>query len=217
MSLPVEDYHYFQLYALVAWNLIWWTRNQIVHKVAALDLMELVNRIQRVTREHLLSWKQKQEQALSSRWTPPPMDTVKVNFDVAVRDTFAVGAAVIKDHAGMVVGAVEKKLPLVDLEDGEIWAAQIGLVEACRCGFQKILVKGHSTSAIDAIRSYPKRLNWRSYGRIGDMVNFFSSFDSVGFCFVNQGANEKRTTLLDGLPLRLCLEATPMFTSTFLS
>lgn len=77
---------------MVAWDLIWWTRNQIVHKAAVLNLMALVNSIQRVTEEHMMVWKQQREQVLSICWTPPPLDTVKVNFDVAIRETFAVGA-----------------------------------------------------------------------------------------------------------------------------
>lgn len=99
------------------------------------------------------------------------------------------GLAIIKDHFGMVVGAVVKKLPLVEPEDGEIWAAQIGVEEACRCGFPKVIVEGDSTSAIEAIRNFPARLNWRSYGRIGDIVSCISSFDSVDFSFINRGAN----------------------------
>ncbi|KAB1203086.1 hypothetical protein CJ030_MR8G005520 [Morella rubra] len=148
-----------------------------------------VKSIHKVVREHLVAWQHKREQRSISWWSPPPLGTIKVNFDVAMRDSFAVGAAVLKDHRGLVVGAVVKKLPKVDPEDGEIWAAQIGLEEARRCGFRKILVEGDSIRAIDAIRSFPKQLNWRSYGRIGDMVNCSSSFDSCRFYFVNRSVN----------------------------
>lgn len=49
--LPVDDYHFFQFYALVAWDLLWWTRNQIVHKAAFLDVVHLVKRINKVSSE----------------------------------------------------------------------------------------------------------------------------------------------------------------------
>lgn len=42
------------------------------------------------------------------------MDTVNVNVDVAVRDRFAVIAAIIRDSQGVVLGAKVKKIGVVD-------------------------------------------------------------------------------------------------------
>lgn len=41
-----------------------------------------------------------------ARWIPPLEGQFKVNFDTAVREDFAIGAAIIKDHKGRIRGSV---------------------------------------------------------------------------------------------------------------
>lgn len=56
-----------------------------------------------------------------------------MNFDVAGREQFAVGAVVIKNHLGQIIGACVEKSSIEDPDEGKIWAAQLGLIEAQRC------------------------------------------------------------------------------------
>ncbi|KAB1203799.1 hypothetical protein CJ030_MR8G016817 [Morella rubra] len=190
-ELPIEDHQRFQLFALIAWDMTWWTRNQIVHNVVPLDVLQLSSRIHKVCDEHMAAWQHKRDLALPNRWRPPDVDHFKVNFDVAVREDFAVGAAVIKNHLGQIVGACVEKIFIEDPEEGEIRAAHLGLLEAERCGSRKIVVEGDSRQAIEAFRCYPEKRNWRCHGRIGDIVGFASAFDSCSFSFVYRGANEE--------------------------
>ncbi|KAB1228236.1 hypothetical protein CJ030_MR7G005006 [Morella rubra] len=193
-ELPEDDYHQFQVIHHKAermWDVTWWTRNQVIHHKAHLDLMVIVSQVHRLWREHLAAWQQKRQASIPSCWIPPKSGQFKVNFDVAVRDEFAVGAAVIKDSNGMIVGACVEKLDTEFPEDGEICAAYIGLLEAQRCGCRSIIVEGDSHLAIDAIRKYPEQLNWQSVGRIGDIVHLASAFDLCSFSFVFRGANEE--------------------------
>lgn len=89
-ELPLEDYHYFQLYALNSWDLIWWsTRNQIIHNDAQLNILQLINHIKKLCGEHVSAWHQKRVEK-SSRWVPPKPRVFKANFDVAVCDEFVV-------------------------------------------------------------------------------------------------------------------------------
>lgn len=62
--------------------------------------------------------------------------------------------------------------------------------EARRCGLRQIIVEGDSKDAIEAIYKFPERLNWRSYGRIGDNLKSLRVSDSCVFFWVNRGANE---------------------------
>lgn len=94
----------------------------------------------------------------AARWVPPMMGFFKVNFVVTIQDSFAVGAAVIKDYCGRVAGACVQQILVEDPEDGEIWAAQIGIEEARRCGFKQIIVEGDSSRAIEAIHHYPEKV-----------------------------------------------------------
>lgn len=127
-SLAPDDYHLFQLYALISWDIIWWTRNQIIHNEAKLDVLHMPNRVNRLCREHLGAWRQKKLAQLA-QWIPPTMGSVKVNFDVAM------GAAVIRDHSGMFVGAAVQQFQVTDSLVGEVRAAHLGVEEALRCDF----------------------------------------------------------------------------------
>ncbi|KAB1212841.1 hypothetical protein CJ030_MR5G010141 [Morella rubra] len=51
---------------------------------------------------------------------------IQVNFDVALRDTFAVGAAVLRDHYGRMLGACVKEISVEDSEEGEIGLPRLG-------------------------------------------------------------------------------------------
>lgn len=98
--------------------------------------MALVRSIHKVARQHLLAWKQKREQHSITRWSLPPIGTIKVNFDVAVRDTFVVGATVIKDH-GVVVTAVVQKISVEDPKDGQIGMEDTRKSGLLRLGWRK--------------------------------------------------------------------------------
>jgi hypothetical protein len=56
-------------------------------------------------------------------WNPLPLDSFKVNFDVAIRPTFAVAAAVLRDHSEKFLAVNALKLPLMDALIGEAHAA----------------------------------------------------------------------------------------------
>lgn len=182
-SLPREDHHYFQLYALNVWGIIWWTQNQMVHQGATLEMGKLLSMIHGRCGERLHAWAQKEELPCNIRWSPPLPGTVKMNFDVAIREEFAMGAAVIRDHCGKISGACVKETQVNDPLEGEVFAAHLGF-EARRCGFKSVILEGDSLHTIEAFRKYPVRTNWSTFGRIDDILSRASEFDSVGFSFV---------------------------------
>lgn len=57
------------------------------------------------------------------RWIPPKPGQLKVNFGVAIREDFAVGAAVIRDQLGKVVGARVQETQVEGPLEGEVFAA----------------------------------------------------------------------------------------------
>ena len=46
-------------------------------------------------------------------WIPPPMGSLKVNFDVAIKSNIAVAAAILRDHPGDFPAASTKHLPSI--------------------------------------------------------------------------------------------------------
>jgi hypothetical protein len=61
--------------------------------------------------------------ALPSLWTAPAAGWIKGNFDVAVRGSYVVAAAVLSDEKGAMVGAATQRLYCSDALQGEALAA----------------------------------------------------------------------------------------------
>ena len=70
-----------------------------------------------------------------ARWKSPLYGKIKVNFDVAMRPKFAVGAVVFRNHLGRVVGAKVQKFFVAGPLEGEVSAAVMGIQEAQVYGF----------------------------------------------------------------------------------
>ncbi|KAB1226902.1 Inactive protein RESTRICTED TEV MOVEMENT 2 [Morella rubra] len=109
---------------------------------------------------------------------------------VLVRAEFSVGATVIKNHEGQIVGNCVERFSIEDPEEGEIRKAQLGLAEAGRCGLNQITVEGDSLLAIEAFRHFLDKWNWKYHVGIGDISRMASTFESCSFSFVHHGANE---------------------------
>jgi hypothetical protein len=56
-------------------------------------------------------------------WSCPPIGSLKLNFDVAVRNSFMVAAADITDHDGIILSAVARRLPSLNVNAGDVNAA----------------------------------------------------------------------------------------------
>lgn len=80
--------------------MLWHCRNQVVHKGTRCDASILAARVRRLSWEDWQAWRRKLHPAETKRWKPPPEKSVKVNIDVAIRENFAVLAALIRDHKG---------------------------------------------------------------------------------------------------------------------
>lgn len=65
-----------------------------------------------------------------------------MNVDVAIREEFAVIAAVIRDYRGVVKGASFAKIDVVQPLEGEAAAAKLGVESAWQMGFRDIILKG---------------------------------------------------------------------------
>lgn len=133
-------------------------------------------------RNHLLS-------LLDGPPLPQKTGFVKVNFDVSMGKNLAVGAAVLRDHSGLIDGASVQQLQVSDPLEGEVCAAQLGVAEAKRRGFNPVLVEGDSLLIINALRQFPARVDWSIHSRIGDLSHCAADFGFCGFNFVNRDAN----------------------------
>ena len=87
IGIALEDQHRFQLFAVIAIDLLWMARNFVVHEGKLCGVQELASRVGKLSCDHWHAWQQKnalvQEKYV---WKAPPNGKVKVNVDVAIRD-----------------------------------------------------------------------------------------------------------------------------------
>lgn len=76
--------HSFILYVVVAMDLLWFTRNQRVHKSTQPDPIHLLQQIQKCHKEHLTAYEEKAKYELKV-WVATANGFVKTNADATVR------------------------------------------------------------------------------------------------------------------------------------
>jgi hypothetical protein len=114
---------------------------------------------------------------------------VKGNFDVAVRDSFAVVAAVISDSSSNIIMAATQKLLLTDPLIGEASAALLASQLALSSGFDTLFLEGDALLVILAINT-PSLFPSRNFSNIvSDIRLGLSSFQSWNILKVSHSAN----------------------------
>lgn len=74
--------------------------------------------------------------------TPSPLTngSIIINFDVAIREDFALAACSFRNSAGLILGLITKKLRSIDADSAEAHAASLGIVEARYRGWNSIVI-----------------------------------------------------------------------------
>lgn len=130
---PVNDGHAFTLYAAILIDYAWFSRHLVIHHGTEIDIMHIHETIRKLFEEYQHSWSEKLE-VTSTSWVPPPNGSWKINFDVAIRDSFSIGAAVCRDPTGSILFARTKRLPPSSPLRGEARAALFAAQEAHSLG-----------------------------------------------------------------------------------
>jgi hypothetical protein len=116
LNIPCEDVQMFQLSAVIVLDVIWRVRNDKVHNRSVIYLQGIIAQIRSTFDIHSRVWVNK---SMSESWSCPPVGAVKLNFDVAVRSSFMVTTAVITDHDGVILAAMTRRLPYLNVNVGE--------------------------------------------------------------------------------------------------
>ncbi|KAB1224236.1 hypothetical protein CJ030_MR2G005731 [Morella rubra] len=127
-------------------------RNCVVHEGKLCGVQELASRVGKFNCDYWHAWQQKNSLLQGKYvWKAPPNGKVKVNVDVAIRDQFAVIAALIRDSNGVVKGSKFEKIEAVQPLEGEVAAAKLGIDFAMQMRFWDIILEGDSAIVIKAI------------------------------------------------------------------
>jgi hypothetical protein len=73
--------------------MLWFSKNQAVHKGVFPEVLKLATNIKRVSLEHFAAWSLKLHPT-KEIWSKPPQDYCKVNFDAAFRENFSTQVAI---------------------------------------------------------------------------------------------------------------------------
>ena len=152
----MEKGHPTELVAMIT-SLIWNRRNKLRLGESVPDLRLLHS----MAREALQEFHQAHTSAPSptpirslTKWEPPPLDWVKINFDGATfqaKDAAGLGVIIRNDH-GLVMAALTQVIPLpISVEMVEVLAARRALSFAHELGFDHIILEGDSDTAIRAM------------------------------------------------------------------
>jgi hypothetical protein len=93
LGIPFNEVFEFQLTAVIVLDQIWFARNQLIQNNMVLVISNTLKTNANVVRTHLTAWKSSPFGL--SIWQPPPPGSLKINFDVAVKNSFSVLAAVV--------------------------------------------------------------------------------------------------------------------------
>lgn len=117
----------FALNAAIVFDVLWHTRNLVVHEDARADIGTLVESIRRRFAEHSGTWIEV-DRAVSSSWQPLLSGWLKVSTDVAIRSSESYTAISVRDSHNSLCLAYTERLVAIDLLFGETFT----LVEAVR-------------------------------------------------------------------------------------
>jgi hypothetical protein len=173
LGIQPKDVHNFQNSVLVLLDQIWLTRNKLIFEGTPPDPVVVSKHIRITTLHHINAWKL--GDSLSAVWTPPPVGSLKANFDVAIRPDFAVAAATLRDHEGNFLAVLTKRLPPMDASLGEAHAALLAASLAVSAGCSSLILEGDSLLTIIAILDPLFFSDWASAPVIADVKNLLLS------------------------------------------
>ena len=118
-----------------------------------------------------------------TKWEPPPLDWVKINFDGAIfqaKGEAGLGA-IIRNNHGLVMAALAQVIPLpTSVEMVEVLAARRALSFAQELGFDHIILEGDLGIAIRAMKN--ESFSTASFGHIlADIKVLSSHFRHLAF------------------------------------
>jgi len=141
LAIPRKDVWKFQIFAALTLDFIWLSRNKLIFEGLKLDPVKASKTITSSLELHLSAWS---GFVLPSLWSAPHSGVVKGNFDVAIREDFAVTVAVVSDSTSNIISAATQKLFFTDVDMGEVAAA---------CGVTSFVLEGDAFMIVLAINN----------------------------------------------------------------
>lgn len=175
LLVPKSDSQKFQIFASLNLDFIWQARNKLIHDAIEPDPVKAISCVSSNLNFHVAAWK---EAAIPSLWSPPGDGSIKGNFDVVVRGSFAVAAAVLSDYLGNIISAGTLYLHYSDALLKEAAAALLIVRLAVSMGVSCFNLEGDALLIILAINHPSLFSSWSFANVISDISLDLDSFQS---------------------------------------
>jgi hypothetical protein len=153
--------------------MLWFSRNQAVHKRVIPEVLKLADNVRRVSFEHLAAWSQKQHPR-KANWTKPPQDWCKVSFNAIIRNSFSIQAAVCRNNRGEIRQILTQIRPPCSQVNGEALAAKLATELASSMQLNQFVLEGESATVIAALHNVIPSLDSTFDHVIKDILLSFS-------------------------------------------
>ncbi|XP_004309343.1 PREDICTED: uncharacterized protein LOC101295189, partial [Fragaria vesca subsp. vesca] len=122
------------------------------------------------------------------RWSPPPFDRVKINFDGSVWRNSAAGGFVIRTPNGNPLVAASSNFGITTISVAEALSLRNSLICAKERGLSRVEVEGDSKLVIDAVNGIAAS-PWRILKLVQEIRCLRNSFDFISFKHIFREAN----------------------------
>ncbi|XP_060959435.1 uncharacterized protein LOC133030647 [Cannabis sativa] len=171
------------LYASIVVDTIWRARNDKVHNNTMGSLIHYIDSISGCYADYSSCLSMPPQDVVSSIWSPPPEDWIKINCDVRVGGDSMCVVAIARDHKESILWVASKMLQFADSLIGEAAACLLAMETAASRQHPFVMVESDSESVIKnlkggeslwGIENYTRQshnvANWAFANNINGMV-----------------------------------------------
>jgi hypothetical protein len=119
LGISLRDQHKFQIFAFVACDILWFYLNKALHKNLTFDARSVSIYVNKITLEHFQAWHSSSQVQLKA-WATPPPNWVKINFDIAIQNSFLAQVVICHDSQGQVLHMCSQISPDYSPNVGEV-------------------------------------------------------------------------------------------------
>lgn len=114
------------------------------------------------------------------KWTPPPQDWIKLNFDGASRGNPGIAGLgfILRDHKGQWLAQRAKPLGHTTNNLAELEAVKEGLTLCNRINIRKLIIEGDSQIILNALRKRTTP-NWRINSSLEEAIKKIDNIEEV--------------------------------------
>lgn len=133
----------FILNAALVFDVIWHSRNLVVHEDTRPDVGGMIERLRRCFSKHSSAWLEADRSQLAG-WQPPPSGWLKVNTDVAIWSSGSYIAISIKDSLSSLCMAYTERLVAMHPPFGEAFALEEAVHLVSSRGWSRVVFESDS-------------------------------------------------------------------------